>query len=323
MSTRAPRRAGARVAAGGGALALAVLALAVLACVRIETAPGGIASLRLDPVAPAIVAGDTLRDSLGFVTRLRAVAFGPEGDTVRTDAIRYLAIPLGTDSLRATALPVTVDSLTGAVVAAPGAPTVDRVRLVARLGRQLQLLDTVDVVQAPTAFGLPTGGSATIPMLRYLCNEDRRTIATDTTIGTVVLPGTATAPLGTRLTRDSAGSVVGVRRMLVEYAITAPATIPVGTAPHGDRRPAVYVTAQSVDVPIRFDTTTPEGTARPRLRVVPTLLPRATWPDTAVVEVVARVRVGGAPGPVEVPSPVRFSARLVRVLPSSGAGSCP
>jgi hypothetical protein len=67
----AARRLGALAAAAAGG-----------ACVEITTAEQGVLSIRFDPLPPSIVAGDTLRDSLGRVQRLRAVAFDAAGDSV-------------------------------------------------------------------------------------------------------------------------------------------------------------------------------------------------------------------------------------------------
>jgi hypothetical protein len=298
---------------------LAFAAVAAAACVRIETAPEGVTSARLGDVAPSIVVGDTLRDSLGQAAPLRAVAFGQDGDTLGSAGVTYFAVPIGADTLPGGVLPVTVDPASGVVVARPTF-TASRVRLSARLGTRLQLLDTIDLVPRPDSMGVASGASASPGGLAYLCADDRRTLDTVLVDGRLV--GTASRPLGARLSGDSAGTRVGVRRYLVEYAVDAGRAIPVGLAPHGDRRPALYVTPAAIDVPIRFDTTTTDGTTRPRLRVVPTLLPRATWPDTVDVRVTARARVGGGRGPVDVVAPVTYTVRLVR-LPSTAGLPCP
>jgi hypothetical protein len=312
------RRHGAARAAGLGALVVATAAAA--ACVRIETAPDGVTSAQLVDVAPSIVVGDTLRDSLGAAARLRAVAFGQNGDTLRGDGVRYFAVPITADAATDGELPVTVDSISGVVVARP-AFIASRVRLSARVAGRLQLLDTVDIVPRPDSMTLAPGAPASPGPLAYLCNDDRRTL--DTARVADQLVGTASRPLAARLSGDSAGTRVAIRRYLVEYTIEAERAVPEGLAPHGDRRPAVYVAPATVDVPIRFDTTSADGITRPRLRVVPTLLPRATWPDTVDVRVTARARVVGSPGGVrDVPTPRQFTVRLLR-LPTSGGLPCP
>jgi hypothetical protein len=215
---------------------------------------------------------------------------------------------------------VKVDSITGVVVAGP-AFVASRVRLSARLGGRLQLLDTIDVVPRPDTLALAPGAPASPGTLAYLCNDDRRTL--DTVRVADQLVGTASRPLAVRLAGDSAQTRVAVRRYLVEYTVAAGRAVPEGLAPHGDRRPAVYVTPATVDVPIGFDTTSTEGIARARLRVVPTLLPRAAWPDTVDVRVTARARVaGGTAGVRDVPAPQQFTVRLVRLASTSGL-PCP
>ncbi|HZF67190.1 MAG TPA: hypothetical protein VEZ47_04050 [Gemmatirosa sp.] len=302
-----------------GLAGLAGLATGAAACVRIETAPEGVTSARLRDVGPSIVLGDTLRDSLGQASPLRAVAFGQGGDTLGSTGIRYFAVPIGTDTLPGGVLPVTVDSVSGVVVARPTL-TAPRVRLSARLGARLQLLDTVDLVPRPDSMGVASGASTSPGGLAYLCADDRRTLDTVLVDGRLV--GTASRPLGARLSGDSAGTRVGVRRYLVEYTIDAGRAVPAGLAPHGDRRPALYVTPAAIDVPMRFDTTGTDGTTRPRLRVVPTLLPRSAWPDTVDVRVTARARVAGRNGPEFVGAPVIYTVRLVR-LPSTAGLPCP
>lgn len=304
-----------RRAAALGAIAAATAA----ACVRIETAPGGVSSAVLAPVGPSVVVGDTLRDSLGRAAPLRAVAFGEDGDTLPGDGIRYFALPIGGETTTPAELPVQVDSVRGVVVARPGF-TAARVRLSARLGARLQLLDTVDVVPRPDTMALAPGAPAAPGPLHYLCADDRRTLDTLRIADTLI--GTASRPLAARLGGDSAGTRVGVRRYLVEYAIDAGRPIPRGLAPHGDQRPAVYVTPATVDVPITYDTTGSDGTTRPRLRVIPTLLPRAGWPDTVDVRVTARARVGGGGGPADVPRPLSYTVRLVRRVSAAGL-TCP
>jgi hypothetical protein len=64
-----------------------VLALgAITACYGLETPPAGIASVTFVLPYPAVVRGDTLRDTSGKVAPLRVVALGPHGDTVRMPA---------------------------------------------------------------------------------------------------------------------------------------------------------------------------------------------------------------------------------------------
>lgn len=71
------------VRALGRGLAAAVLALAGGACLDIPAPEGGVQAISaLLLPSPGLVAGDTLRDSLGVAAPLRVVAYGIGGDTL-------------------------------------------------------------------------------------------------------------------------------------------------------------------------------------------------------------------------------------------------
>jgi hypothetical protein len=76
------------------ALVLAlVLAAVVGACTDTSTGPTQIVSLEFDTLAfPSVMTGDTLRDSLGKVAPLHAVAFNGNGAVVANPAIKYLTL---------------------------------------------------------------------------------------------------------------------------------------------------------------------------------------------------------------------------------------
>ena len=77
-----------------GAVILAVL-LATLAgsCTDVSTGPNEAVALAFDSLPyPSIVAGDTLRDSLGKVAPLRAVAYSASGAVIQSPGIQYLAL---------------------------------------------------------------------------------------------------------------------------------------------------------------------------------------------------------------------------------------
>jgi len=75
------------------ALAATVAALAAGACVAIETAPGGVQSVRFEASPPSVVVGDSLRDSAGVVTVLRALAFDENDRLVATAPVRFAYVP--------------------------------------------------------------------------------------------------------------------------------------------------------------------------------------------------------------------------------------
>lgn len=136
--------------------AFAALA-AALACTEIGTDPTSAVSLSFDALPyPAIVLGDTLRDSLGVARPLSAVAFNADNDTVPGAPIDYL---VSDSTLRVTE--------NGFVIAdsavADSAPAVPP-RVFARIGG-LSLSLPLVVTPAPAAVAAAT---AAIDTVRYL-----------------------------------------------------------------------------------------------------------------------------------------------------------
>jgi hypothetical protein len=87
------------------ALAAVVFAAAV-SCTNIPTSESAVLSLTLDTLpAPAVVVGDTLRDSTGRMTPIHATVFNFQNGVVTTPELRFHALDRG----------LTVDSLTGIV----------------------------------------------------------------------------------------------------------------------------------------------------------------------------------------------------------------
>ena len=304
---RGSRGARAALAASAG------VALAVVACVEIQTAPGGIASIGLGALPPSIVAGDVLRDTLGREVRLRAVAYDGSGTAVEGATFRYAALPAaGRDTVRVP-VAVVVDSVTGAVRAIAPRPATSA-RVGARLGDRLQILDTLAVVLRPTRLRRAERVPAEMT-LRYLCTDTSRLVVADTALGN------ATPALAALLTADSAAAgdtaAVPVPSSYVQYRIVAPTAVPTGISPYGDRRPAFYLTGSNSDRPLAFDTTGATGETATRLRVLPSLLPRAAAPDEVSVRIEATARGGERP----LADTVRFTVRLVRRPPTNG--SCP
>jgi hypothetical protein len=125
------------------------------------------------------------------------------------------------------------------------------------------------------------------------------------------------------LRADSAGTTPSVARYLVRYRILSPRPIPEGETPSGQRRPAIYLTGAATDTPLNFDTTTSDGAAGPRLRIVPALLTRAAFPDSVTPLVVrATVLVGRAALADSVDFTVRLQRRS-RGLSSGQPLACP
>jgi hypothetical protein len=292
----------------------AAVLLGAAACVEITTSEGGVQSVSLGYVPPSIVAGDTLRDTLGLPLALRALAFTAGGDTVSGATFTYGFLPIGTDTGAARSA-LTVDSSTGAVRAAT-LPGVAQARLTARFGGRLQIVDTVAIVRPPTRLRRVTPAD-TVLTLQYFCNDAGTRLETASTDAV----GNATRALGVRVLGDSAGDSVAVPSYLVRYRITTvdpSKRIPVGLSPFGDERPAIYMTRPPRDRPIGSDTTNSTGVTAAQLRVLPSLLPRSSTDSVLTVNVVARVLSRRQ----LLPDSVAFRVSVVRRSPPSGA-ACP
>lgn len=75
---------------------LVVASLVAGSCTEINTGADHVASLVFDTFpSPAVVTGDTLRDSLGLATPLQALAYNNRGDVVGATPIQYIALDTG------------------------------------------------------------------------------------------------------------------------------------------------------------------------------------------------------------------------------------
>ena len=104
---------------GAFALPLAVIAGAVvLACVEIPTGTDDVLSFEVNPLpSPSVIAGDTLRDTLGVVAPIRVTAFNSQGEEVEDIAARFRAFDAR----------IRVDSITGVVVGDSASSSASRV----------------------------------------------------------------------------------------------------------------------------------------------------------------------------------------------------
>jgi hypothetical protein len=287
------------------AVAVAAL-LGAAACVEITTAEGGVQSIALNALPPSIVAGDLLRDTLGAELRLRAVAFGETGDTVTSAVFTYGFLPIGADTGAArTAL--TVDSATGRARAAL-LPGVAQVRVTARYGARLQIVDTLAIVRPPRRLAR-VNDADTVFTVRYLCTDSSRELRSDSVFAT------ASRTLTVKLTGDSlSDTTIAVPNYLVQYRIVDTPAVRRGISPYRDERPVWYVTHPRQDRPIGFDTTTATGTTSAQLRVIPYLMRPTDTSTTVEARAFLRDSV--------VSRPVRFRVRFVRQVPASGT-PCP
>lgn len=177
-----------RVHVLGAVLVASVAAGALAACEKIVTDPTVPVAIQLDSV-PAIVAGDSLRDSLGATVPLPATAYDGKGNPIVGAPITFVVI----DSLSH----IAVDPATGKVAGVDTGTT----RVVAQVnGLQSQVMP-VTVVARPDLFAstTPTQQSTTLPSLHP---DVRDTIAVKLT---------------------SAGA--GVQSYPIEYRILYPAGI--------------------------------------------------------------------------------------------------
>ena len=91
---------------------LAALAGAVVAaaCSELGTDPSGVVAIEFAaPLQPAVVIGDSLRDTTGAVVPLRAIVYDADGDTIADAPVRFFVLT-SRDSAA-----LEVDSLTGVV----------------------------------------------------------------------------------------------------------------------------------------------------------------------------------------------------------------
>jgi hypothetical protein len=322
----APRRAAARAAVARCAAGLGAAGLVAAGCVAIETAPGGVQSMRLENAPPSVVAGDVLRDSAGVPTALVGVAFDADGRPAETARVRYTFVPAAEVEARGerdTAL--VVDSVTG-VVRATRPLARPQGRVAASIGERLQLVQVFQIVPAPDSV---VAEAFTPPVLRYDCSDP----------GTFPLPvpdeGDPRFQYNTvRLPRvtvrgDSAGQRVGIRARLVRWDVDS-GPFPGGGIPRvpagpgrRDSVPAIFIAGTASATPRVLDTTSATGVSGTRLRIVPAALGRDVVPAR---EFTVRVRARGQPGPQPLANgTIHYRIRLERTTaPIGGAtATCP
>lgn len=190
-------------------LTMAASITLALACTGINTDPHSVGSIALDTIAsPAVVAHDTLRDSLGIVRPLHATVYNPQGSALSGVPLRFHAADSG----------VTVDSITGIVVADTARTT--PVRIVAEAGGLQTMADTLYVVPAPDSV-VAVNPSDT---LAYSLSDSTLNLSAALTVKVMHRNGTTT-PLP-------------VRGWLVSYSIIAPGDTLLAQLVGGNGRPA-------------------------------------------------------------------------------------
>jgi hypothetical protein len=231
-------------------------AAGVGSCTQISTNPSVVTALEFDSLPyPAVVTGDTLRDSLGKAAPLHAIAFNGAGGVIANPSLTYLALDSGL-TIGPTGL-VTAQLRNGSV------------RVIASSPGLQSAVETLVVARRPDSV---FATSSVVDTLRY------------------VLPDNSAANVSPALTlqlatRDTAGGIAGTQGWLVSYQVLF----------HGRALAITDTSVASLwNASGRaglLDTTTAGGTTSRKLRVRPAGLPTAA----ESVTVVATVRYRGAP----------------------------
>jgi hypothetical protein len=120
-----------------GSVAFAAVAAGLISCSDVSGSSTSVLSIQFDTLAsPAVVIGDTLRDTTGNVALPVVRAFNFKGDEIPSPPIWFQSPDSG----------VTVDSVTGAIVGDSLRPT--SARIIATVGT-LQAIQKVDVTLRP------------------------------------------------------------------------------------------------------------------------------------------------------------------------------
>ena len=240
---------------------LAVVIAAVAgACTDTSTGPSQIVALEFDTLAfPSILTGDTLRDSLGKVAPLHAVAYNGNGAVIAKPAIQYVSLD-STVAISPTGI-VTAQARSGGariIASAAGLQSVQRILLITRRP------DTVII----------TGKK--VDTLSYALIDNPSTNVSN--------------PFGVRVvTRDTAGGVTGSTGWLVSYQAFYR-----GKALAQSDTTVASLWHKSSATPSLVDTTTSDGSAGRRLRLRPIGLQAVR--DTFVVLATVRYRGAQVPG---------------------------
>ena len=235
-------------------IALGVAALTG-SCTDVCQCPTRAVAVEFDSLPfPAVVSGDSLRDSLGLVAPLRALALNAAGALISDAAVQYIALDSG----------LTIDA-SGRVTAQGRGGTV---RIVASVNSLQSIARTLEITRRPDTVVA--------------------TSARDTTL-LFTIPDSAlrnvTGMLGVKLvTGDSSGGVTTTGGWLVSYQVFFQGA---ALSPSDTTRASLWNDGTRVT---SLDTTTSDGAAGRRLRVRSLLLP--TKPDSFIV--IATVRYRGA-----------------------------
>ena len=220
--------------------ARAILAAGVLAvaCTDTDTGPNVATSIEFTSLPfPAVVAGDTLRDTSGIAAPLRAAVFNSDNDEIVDAPVRYAALETV----------VTVDSVTGVLVAGTNDDTTARV--VAYVGSlqaaplRLRVVPRPDLVE-------PSG---TIDTLRYSVIDTTQNLSGD---------------LAVRVVHNGPTDNVPVRDWIVTFALADAADSVRARVVADNRRPSAADTTSAAGIAARKVRLSPAGLTSPRDSIV-------------------------------------------------------
>lgn len=263
-----------RAALTRGRRAIACAALAAgtaVACAEFGTGIGDISYIAFDGIPyPALITGDTLRDSLGVATPLRASAFDGSGREIADARFEYLLLDTGTVGVR-------VDSLGHLIGTTRRDGTV---RVIAALDGLQTAARLIRVTRRPDSTFAATAATQTF---NYSLPDGNSNVSGDLRISLV--------------SRDTVGVAPGVGGWLVRWrTVHAGDTL----APGDTTLVALQASSGARSV---TDTTTAEGTSTRKLRI---FAARLTVPVDSFI-VLAEVRRHGVP---VAGSPVRFVVNI-------------
>lgn len=234
-------------------VARAVLAAAALAlaCSDVNMDPDVATSLEFTALPfPAIVAGDTLRDTSGVATPLRAIVFNSDNEEISGAPVRYAAL----ESV------VAVDSVTGIVVAGGAIDTAARV--IVAIGALQSPPLRLSVVPRPDSLA-PSGA---IDTLRYS--------VTDTSLN-------VSGELAVRVLHRGAGGDVPVRDWVVHFHLETAADSTRARIEGDDRRRSSADTTSTAGIAARKVRLFPAGLTSARDSVVVVARARYRGADVA------------------------------------------
>jgi hypothetical protein len=223
------------------ALTVGMGAVVALSCTDISSAPNTPFSIEFNRApSPSVVLGDTLFDSLGVPTPLRAIVFNAQGDTIHGAAVTYHVVSydsvLPTDPAFRDSVPLTVDPTTGVVTGKSGSMFAgDTARVYAQAGKIQSNTVTIMATRNPGLLAgvVPVVDSFTLSFI---------------TLDTLHL----STPFSVRLTAGD----TAVPRYLVRFRIVQPATAVNDTSyvmlTNGDRRRSELDTTDATGVASRI-----------------------------------------------------------------------